>query len=195
MNQLLQYLIDTKSLEIKDHPPFFKWSSGIESPIYNDNRRLLSHPHIRKEIVNAFVEKLMDIKTDAICGVATAGISWGALIAHELNLPFIYVRTSAKAHGKQNVIEGDLKGIKNCVVIEDLISTGKSSLKACEQLKEHSINPILVMSLFQYNLTEAEINFKRNKIPFYSLTSMNELLATTLLNNEQVSNIQDFYAH
>lgn len=195
MSDVLEYLIETKSIEIKSEAPFFVWSSGIESPIYCDNRRLLSHPNARKEIVKEFVRRLSDIKTDAICGVATAGISWGTLIAHELNLPFIYVRNKAKDHGKKNSIEGDTRNIKNAVVIEDLISTGSSSLKACEELLINGISPILVASLFEYNLKKAKDNFHESNIPYISLSSIDKLIHSNLISDQQKQFLSDFNAN
>ena len=144
---------------------FFTWSSGKKSPIYCDNRLILSHVHEREFIVQLFCNQIINNfkSIDYIAGVATGAIAHGMLIASKLNLPFIYVRDSAKNHGRQNQIEGNLKKGSNVIVIEDLISTGKSSLKAIEAIKESKskvigLGSILGLFFIAWLLSSGEVN-------------------------------------
>lgn len=192
MDSLVEALFETGSIIIKDKAPLFTWASGIQSPIYCDNRRLLSYPKIRESIIQAFCEKIKIENIDAIAGVATAGVPWAALIAGQLSLPLIYVRGEAKKHGKENMIEGDIKNIKNVILIEDLISTGKSSLKAVDSLLAQNIQTQKVLSLFSYNLKSAQKNFENKNISYHSLKNIDDLLDSTFLSQEQIKLIEDF---
>lgn len=192
MNDILNYLIETKSLEIKEQGPYFIWSSGIESPIYCDNRRLLSYPSIRKHIVDEFVLMLRATNVDGICAVATAGIPWASMISDRLNLPLIYVRSDYKKHGRKNKIEGNSSEVSCVAVIEDLISTGESSLKVVDALVDESIKVEGVYSLFNYNLETSKSRFKEYNVKSRSLGSINEILETDLLSDKMKSNLKEF---
>ncbi|MAQ47651.1 MAG: orotate phosphoribosyltransferase [Flavobacteriales bacterium] len=156
---------------------FFTWSSGKKSPIYCDNRLLLSHVKERKIIIKLFCETIIKQfeSIDYIAGVATGAIPHGMLIADQLNLPFIYVRSQAKSHGRQNQIEGDLKPKSRVIVIEDLISTGKSSLKAIQAIEKNS-TVIGLMSIFTYNF----FNPQDLSIPYFSLCDYTTLISVAM---------------
>ena len=160
---------------------FFTWSSGKKSPIYCDNRLILSHVHEREFIVQLFCNQIINNfkSIDYIAGVATGAIAHGMLIASKLKLPFIYVRDSAKNHGRQNQIEGNLKKGSNVIVIEDLISTGKSSLKAIEAIKESESKVIGLGSIFTYEI------FDKNcvEVPCFSLCNYSTLIKVAINNN------------
>lgn len=150
-------------------------------PYYCDNRLLLSSPHSRKIILNKFLEKInaFSERPDAIVGVATAGIPWGSMIADHLGLGFAYVRAKPKEHGLKKMIEGNLPAGQKVVLIEDLISTGKSSIEAAEHLRQAGINVMQVLSIFSYDLPEAVENFKQSGFYFDSLINLDELLSST----------------
>jgi len=148
-------LMQTGALQLSLEQPY-TWASGWKSPIYCDNRKVLSHPFVREyiksELSNAVFEKFSD--AELIAGVATAGIAWGALIADQLKLPFIYVRPKPKAHGLGNQIEGDFTAGQRTVVIEDLISTGKSSLQVVEVLKNNGLE---IDGMFLYSIIDLKL--------------------------------------
>lgn len=156
----------------------FTWASGWKSPIYCDNRKVLSHPYIREfiksELCNVVFEKFGD--AEVVAGVATAGIPWGAMIADQLKLPFIYVRPKPKEHGLGNQIEGDLKEGQKVIVIEDLISTGKSSLAVVELLRNSGAETVGMVSIFNYRFTTAEKAFSDAGVSLISLTDYPALL-------------------
>ena len=156
----------------------FKWAAGWNSPIYCDNRKTLSKPEIRKYIKQSLSEiiKTHYKKVDVIAGVATAGIPHGVLVAQELDLPFIYVRGKAKEHGKKNQIEGSFKRQQSVVLIEDLISSGKSSLEAAETLKKSGLKVKGITSIFTYGFDAAIKNFKNANYKYISLCDYNTLL-------------------
>lgn len=169
-------LLQIKAIQI-NLQNLFVWSSGIQSPIYCDNRIALSYPEARKFIVNGFINLLNEVESvDVVAGVATAGIPWGSMIAYEMNKPFVYVRAESKSHGKMNKIEGQLSEGKKIIVIEDLISTGGSSIKAVDALREKKCEVISVLSIFQYNLPAAEVNFKKINCSFKSLSNFDALI-------------------
>jgi orotate phosphoribosyltransferase len=184
--------METKSLNIVSKDNYFTWASGIKSPIYCDNRRLLSHPQIRSKIIEVFIKKIDKKNTHAIAAVATAGISWGAIIADRLNLPLIYIRSNTKAHGKQNIIEGNTQGIKEVVLIEDLISTGKSSMEAIENLSKAHIKTSKLLSLYSYNLEKAINLFRVEDVVWESIDNINTLFSSDYINKEQKDNLREF---
>ena len=159
--KVAEYLLQAKAIKLQPKNPF-TWSSGWKSPIYCDNRITLSFPpirtFIRQELAKAIIEKYG--RPDVIVGVATGAIAQGALVAEELGVPFAYVRASAKEHGLGNLIEGKVDSGQRVVVIEDLISTGGSSLKAVEALKEIGANVLGMAAIFTYNF---KISFNRLK--------------------------------
>jgi len=150
----------------------FLWSSGWKSPIYCDNRKILSYPEIRKFLKESFANSIKKYypRAEVIAGVATGAIAIGALTAEELDLPFVYVRSKSKGHGLENMIEGDLKKGQKVVVIEDLISTGKSSLNAVHALKEAGAEVLGMNAIFSYGFQIAIDNFKKADCPVQTLT-------------------------
>jgi orotate phosphoribosyltransferase len=180
-SKVAEFLLQIKAVKLQPENPF-TWASGIKSPIYCDNRKTLSYPQIRTFIRQTFVDTINKhfAKPDVIAGVATGGIAVGALIAQEMGLPFVYVRSEAKKHGLTNLIEGDVESGQNVVVIEDLISTGGSSLKAVEALREKGCTVKGMAAIFTYGFEEAEQNFKKAKCNLKTLTDYNTLIDTAL---------------
>jgi len=170
--KVAEFLLQIKAVKLQPEKPF-TWASGIKSPIYCDNRKTLSYPKIRTYIRQQFTEVINANfgKPDVIAGVATGGIAIGALVAQEMGLPFVYVRSEAKKHGLTNMIEGEIESGQTVVVIEDLISTGGSSLKAVEALKEKGCNVKGMVAIFTYGFDEATQNFKKAKCRVETLTN------------------------
>ena len=170
--KVAEFLLQIKAIKLQPANPFV-WASGWKSPIYCDNRKTLSYPSIRTFIRQAYAELILDTfgKPDVIAGVATGGIAQGALVAQELGVPFIYVRTSAKAHGLGNQIEGDFEAGQKVVVIEDLISTGGSSLSAVSALRAAGCEVKGLVAIFSYGFEVAKNSFKEAKCPFETLTN------------------------
>jgi orotate phosphoribosyltransferase len=160
----------------------FTWASGWKSPIYCDNRKLLSQPYIRdfikSEMCNVVFEKYPD--TEVIAGVATAGIPWGAMVADQLKLPFIYVRPKPKEHGLGNQIEGSYTIGQKAVVVEDLISTGQSSLQVVEVLRNNGVEIVGMVSIFNYAFPQAVQAFESANVPFHSLADYPALIQLAL---------------
>ena len=170
-------LLQINAIKLSPQEPF-TWASGWKSPIYCDNRKVLSFPYVRdfikSEMCSVIFEKYPD--ADVLAGVATAGIAWGAMAADQLKLPYVYVRPKPKEHGLGNQIEGNLeKGLK-VVVIEDLISTGKSSLQVCEVLRAAEVEIIGMVSIFNYGFSVADHAFEAAGVPFSSLTNYPTLI-------------------
>lgn len=182
--KLAIYLLQIKAIQIQTANPF-QWASGWLSPIYCDNRKTLSHPKIRNFIKDELAELIKSQYTDIdiIAGVATGAIAVGALLADELNLPFIYVRASAKGHGLGNRVEGDVSVGKNVVVVEDLISTGMSSLSAVDALREANLNVKGMVSIFDYGFDVSVGHFKEKNCVLHSLGDYNHLLTAALKQN------------
>lgn len=174
-------LLQAEAIKLSPASPF-TWASGRKSPIYCDNRKLLSIPFtrdfIKSELANVVFEKFAE--AEVIAGVATAGIAWGAMVADQLKLPFIYVRPKPKEHGLGNQIEGFYKTGQHAVVIEDLISTGKSSLQAVRALKAADLEVSGVVSIFTYEFEGARQEFVSHSVPVYSLTDYSSLLLLAL---------------
>lgn len=173
--EIAQILLKEKAVFLRPEDPF-TWTSGIKSPIYCDNRLLISTVVSREKIVKAFAAKIKDLNVTSIAGTATAGIPWAAWIAMELRLPLIYVRGSVKDHGRQNVIEGSAKAGSHTILIEDLISTGKSSIAAAKRLEEAGLIVDKVMSIFTYDFPQAHEVFEAANLPYESLSTF-EVLA------------------
>ena len=176
-----EFLLQIKAIKLNPTEPF-NWASGWKSPIYCDNRITLSYPAVRnflKEEIAKLVEEQHG-KPDVIAGVATGAIAIGVLVAQELGVPFVYVRPEAKKHGRKNQIEGHIEKGQNVVVIEDLISTGKSSLQAVEALKEADVNIKGMVAIFTYGFDIASNNFKENNIELTTLSSYEYLLEQAL---------------
>lgn len=162
-------LLKEKAVFLRPHD-LFTWTSGIKSPVYCDNRLLISTVESRGIIVKAFCKKLEGLELDCIAGTATAGIPWAAWIAYEMKLPMIYVRSSSKEHGRQNAIEGFAAAGSKCVLIEDLISTGKSSIAAAKKLQEAELSVLKVLSIFTYGFSQVDQLFAEAGISFESLS-------------------------
>jgi orotate phosphoribosyltransferase len=179
-----ELLLQIKAIKLNPNTPF-SWASGWKSPIYCDNRITLSYPPIRlflKEEISKIVE-LQHGKPDVIAGVATGAIAIGILVAQELGVPFIYVRPEPKKHGRQNQIEGHLESGQNVVVIEDLISTGNSSLNAVEAIKKAGGVVKGMVAIFTYGFTIAEENFKDKNVTLTTLSNYDNLLEQALDSN------------
>ena len=182
--KVAEFLLQINAVKLQPNDPF-QWASGWNSPIYCDNRKILGHPQIRTFIKEQFIELIKSFDTPPTCiaGVATGGIALGALVANSLEIPFCYVRSSAKAHGLNNQIEGDLNKGENVFVIEDLISSGKSSLHAVNALEEFGVNIIGLGAIFSYGFDHADNNFNNAKCSFKTLTNYKTLLEISLKEN------------
>ena len=176
-SQTAELLLKLKAIKLNPSDPFI-WTSGWKSPIYCDNRILLSDPKSRNIIANYFSEIIKNKYNDVqvIAGVATGAIGIGILVAQKLNLPFIYVRPEAKKHGRKNQIEGKISENQKIVVIEDLISTGKSSLNAVKALRESNLEVMGMVAIFTYGFNKSIENFEKNKVDLYTLSDYNELI-------------------
>jgi orotate phosphoribosyltransferase len=180
-HKVAEFLLQIKAIKLQPDQPFI-WASGWKSPIYCDNRKTLSYPQIRTYIRQQFVNVINDqfTKPDVIAGVATGGIAQGALVAQDLGLPFVYVRSEAKKHGLSNMVEGVVEKGQNVVVIEDLISTGGSSLKAVSALREMGCNVKGMVAIFTYGFDEATENLKKANCPLTTLCDYNTLIEVAL---------------
>ena len=176
-----ELLLHINAIKLNPRKPF-TWASGWKSPIYCDNRLVLSYPAIRNFIKHELAKNIENLygKPDVIAGVATGAIGIGALVADEMGLPFVYVRPEAKKHGRQNQIEGKLEKGQNVVVVEDLISTGKSSLNAVNSLKKESVNVKGMVAIFTYGFEISEKNFLKNNIELRTLGNYSYLLEQAL---------------
>lgn len=181
---MAEFLLEIKAVILNAAEPF-TWASGIKSPIYCDNRKTLSHPKVRNFIKTSFSDLIDDEfgDTDVIAGVATAGIPHGALVADVLNLPFVYVRDKPKGHGLENQIEGKLEPGQRVFVIEDLISTGGSSLKAVEALRSAGAEVVGLGAIFTYGFPQAQEAFDKANCKAVTLTNYDTLLDIALRNN------------
>lgn len=174
--QIANRLLAIKAVKLQPDAPF-TWASGWRSPIYCDNRVVLSHPQVRKEVIDGMVAAATDFAPlDGVAGVATAGIAHGALLADRLGLPYIYIRSKAKAHGRQNQIEGELISGGRYLVIEDLISTGGSVLQACGALTAAGGKVAGVLAIFTYEFPHATQAFNAAGVPFTTLSNYSALL-------------------
>ncbi|MBF90436.1 MAG: orotate phosphoribosyltransferase [Flavobacteriales bacterium] len=195
--QIAKSLLQIKAVILQPNKPF-TWASGWKSPIYCDNRITLSHPevrtYIRQEMTQAVVDKYG--KPDVIAGVATGAIAQGVLVAQELGIPFTYVRASAKGHGRQNLIEGKVESGQSVVVIEDLISSGKSSLAAVDALREAGVDVKGMGAIFTYGFESATQNFKNADCELFTLGDYDSLieqaLATRYISENNVSLLKDW---
>ena len=195
--KVAESLLKIKAIKLQPSEPF-TWASGWKSPIYCDNRKTLSFPEIRTLVRDEFVKtvKAKYPQAEVIAGVATGAIAQGALVAQELGLPFIYVRSSPKDHGLGNLIEGDLKAGQKVVVIEDLISTGGSSLKAAEAVRAAGGEVLGMGAIFTYGLPVSEHAFKEHKVELTTLSNYNAMIetavATGYVKEEQVETLKEW---
>jgi len=183
-NKIAKYLLEIKAVKLSPNQPF-TWASGLKSPIYCDNRKTLSYPKVRKYITQEFVKQIKKEFPDVevIAGVATGAIALGVLVADAMNLPFIYVRSSSKGHGLQNKIEGFVEKGKKVVVIEDLISTGGSSLEAVKALKNAEMTVLGLSAIFTYGFKKAIDNFKNADCKFFTLSNYETLIEEAIEGN------------
>ena len=190
-------LLEIHAIKLNVESPF-TWASGWKSPIYCDNRLSLSYPEVRTYIKDQLAETIRQnfIDVEAIAGVATAGIPQGALVAEALEIPFVYVRSKPKGHGMENMIEGKVTPEQKVVVIEDLVSTGGSSLKAVEALKASKFKVLGMLSIFTYGFQIADDNFKKDDVKLISLSSYNDLIDEALkldyITEAQVSSLRNW---
>ncbi len=189
-----ELLLQINAIKLKPENPF-SWASGWKSPIYCDNRIILSYPLIRNYVRETMARQIESLygKPDVIAGVATGAIGIGILVAEALNLPFIYVRPEPKSHGRKNQIEGSLQSGQTVVVIEDLISTGKSSLNAVEALKKEGANVKGMLAIFTYNFDVANENFSKAKLSLHTLSDYQNLIQqaseTNYIKEEQLQTL------
>jgi orotate phosphoribosyltransferase len=183
-SKLAEFLLQIKAIKLQPTNPF-TWASGWKSPIYCDNRKTLSYPKVRTYIRQSFSELILEKfgKPNLIAGVATGGIAHGVLVAQDLGVPFIYVRSTPKAHGLGNQIEGYFEEGQSVVVIEDLISTGGSSLEAVKALKEAKLDVKGLAAIFTYGFEESIKNFKKEKCVFETLTNYDYLMDVAVKKN------------
>lgn len=199
-SKIAEFLLQIKAIRLQPEQPF-TWASGWKSPIYCDNRVSLSHPRVRTFIRQELVKLIEDKfgRPDIIAGVATAAIAPGVLVAEAMGLPFVYVRSSAKDHGRKNVIEGELQPNQSAVVIEDLISTGGSSLKVVEELRHNKIIVKGLVSIFTYGFPVATESFRKAGCPWYSLSNFEALLKQAILTgyirNEDLPLLESWREH
>ena len=182
--KVADFLLQIKAVMLQPDKPF-TWASGIKSPIYCDNRKTLSHPkirtYLRQQIASAITEQFG--KPDVVAGVATGGIPHGVLAAQDLGLPFVYVRSEAKKHGAGNQIEGEIQAGQSVVLIEDLVSTGGSTIRAAEALKKEKCGVKGVVAIFNYNLKVSEDTFKKEKLTCVSLCDFPTLIERAVETN------------
>ena len=184
-NRLSEYLLQIKAIQLNVQSPF-NWASGWKSPVYCDNRIILSYPEVRNFVKSELVKLVQANFPDANCiaGVATAGIPHGAMIADALGLPMVYVRDKPKGHGMQNTIEGRLPENARVVVIEDVISTGKSSLKAVDDLKNAGATIEGMAAIYTYEFSLAKNRFLELGIPLVTITNYSDLIAVAVKTGE-----------
>jgi len=195
--QIAQQLLQINAIKLNPAKPFV-WASGWNSPIYCDNRKTLSFPEVRASIRDSFVKIIRDRYPDVegIAGVATGAIAHGALVAEEMGLPFIYIRSSAKGHGMENLIEGHYKPEQRFVVVEDLISTGGSSLKAVEAMRKGGCTVLGMAAIFTYGFQKAVDNFSDAHCAVDTLSNYETLLEiaseTGYINKEEIATLQEW---
>lgn len=195
--RIAEALLQIEAVVLRPDRPF-TWTSGIKSPIYCDNRLTISYPDIREMIADGFVQLIKEVYTSAevIAGAATGGIPHAAWVAQKMNLPMIYVRDKAKGHGKENRTEGVLKSGQKMVIIEDLISTGGSSIKVAEAVSEAGGIALGVAAIFTYQLDRATQGFADAGVPLHTLSDYDALLAVALrtgkIREEQVQLLQSW---
>lgn len=195
--EVAKHLLDIEAVFLSPSKPF-TWASGIKSPIYCDNRLVLSHVEARNYIESALAEKIKEQYPECTCivGTATAGIAHAAIVAHTLELPNAYVRSSNKEHGRQNQVEGRINKSDKVVVIEDLISTGGSVIKVVDVIRELGAEVLAVISIFSYDLQKGKDNFKNANCKYQSLTNISELVDVAVehsyINNSEKQQVLKF---
>ena len=195
-----EILLRLNAVMLRTKPPF-RWASGILAPIYTDNRILMSYPRQRDLIVNSFIRltKQNKIKFDGFAATATAGIPWAAWLAQKLKKPMVYVRSQSKDHGRENLIEGKIDEGKTYIVVEDLISTGSSSLNTINAVREKGGIAEYCIAIFTYELEKSKISFQNANVKLLTLTDFTSFVKTALKNKyiskEQLNHIMDWKKH
>lgn len=185
--KIAQNLLDIQAVQINPEE-YFTWTSGIQSPIYCDNRLTMSYPDVRENITNAFIEMIEknDLSVDVIAGCATAGIPHAAFLADALQLPMAYIRSDRKSHGKENQIEGVIKEGQHVIVIEDLISTGGSAINAAKVVRDEGAIVTHVLAIFTYSLKRAKQQFTQEKLQYETITNFDHVV-DLLMSNEEIT--------
>ncbi len=197
MDKISEILLKLNAVMLRIKPPF-RWVSGILSPIYTDNRILMSYPKEREFIVNSFIKliKKNKIKFDGFAGTATAGIPWAAWLSQKMKKPMVYARSEIKEHGKQNVVEGKVEENKTYIVVEDLVSTGNSSISTINAVREKKGNVEHCIAIFTYELEKAKANFGNANVKLLTLTDFTSFVKTALkkkrISREQLDHIMDW---
>lgn len=194
--KIAEKLLEIKAIKLSPKAPF-TWASGIQSPIYCDNRITLSYPQMRNFVKVSLSDLSEEFPSyDTIAGVATAGIAHGALLADHQQKPFVYVRSKAKGHGRQNLIEGEISNAQKVLVVEDLISTGGSSIQAVEALRAEGLEVVGVIALFTYEFEKAQANFDAANCIYKTLSGYSALLQqakdTKYINDAEYDALQDW---
>ncbi len=195
-HKLIVNLLEIQAVQVRPQNAF-QWSSGLYAPIYCDNRLALSYPEIRNEVISAYLKSIAKLdKIEGIAGVATAGIPWGAIIADQLKLPFVYIRSKSKGHGKENLIEGRLEPGSRWVVIEDLFSTGNSSIAAAKALEARGATIVQVLAIFSYGLKKCDKSFEQAGYNYEYLINLRQLLEVAkdqnLISTQDVKLVEDW---
>lgn len=199
-DKISETLLNVNAVMLRTKPPF-RWASGILSPIYTDNRILMSYPKERDFIVSSFVRliKKNKIKFDGFAGTATAGIPWAAWLAQKLKKPMVYVRSETKDHGKENLVEGKIEENKSYIVVEDLVSTGSSSVNTINAVRQKNGIVEYCIAIFSYELEKAKINFESANVKLLTLTNFTSFVKTALkkkyISKEQLTHIMDWKKH
>ena len=199
-DRVAEILLNANAVILRTKPPF-RWASGILAPIYTDNRILMSYPRQREFIVNSFIKLLKKnkIKFDGIAATATAGIPWAAWISQKLKKPMVYVRGESKDHGGENLVEGKIEEGKSYVVVEDLISTGSSSLNTINAVRGKNAIVEHCIAIFTYELEKAKNNFEGANVKLSTLTNFTSFVKTALkekyISKERLSHIMDWKRH
>ena len=196
-DKVSELLLKVNAVMLRTNPPF-RWVSGILSPIYTDNRILMSYTKEREFIVNSFVKmiKKNKIKFDGFAATATAGIPWAAWLAQKLKKPMVYVRSEAKEHGRENLVEGKIDEGKTYIVVEDLISTGSSSLNTINSVRAKNGAVECCIAIFTYELEKSKNNFESANVQLLTLTNFTSFVKTALkkkyISKDQLSHIMDW---
>ncbi len=180
--EIAKLLLDIKAVTVRTNPPF-TWASGIKAPIYCDNRLLISYPQERWQIIDCFIALIKEkkIEFDVIGGTATAAIPWAAFLSYELNVPMVYIRPEQKDHGKGKQVEGTIPSGSKVLIVEDLISTGGSSIKSAQAcIREYHAQVSAVLAIFTYEMQKATAAFQEAGITPYALSSFSTLLSVAI---------------
>lgn len=195
MRQIAEALLQIEAVTLSPENPY-TWSSGMKSPIYCDNRLTLSYPDVRNLIIDALVEAVRPLDVDVIAGTATAGIPHATLVADQLGLPLVYVRSSAKGHGKGNQIEGRFEPGARVVVIEDLLSTGASSIEAAKAIQAAGGEVVKIQAIFSYSLSRLHINLLDSGFTAHALITLLDVLDVAvkkrIISKEEVASLRDW---